>query len=118
LINRYRSQIEAALGYEGGNYSFDDVVAMVNSGVMQLWTRPQSVAITTINVYPQRKTLHFFIAGGNLSELENMLPEIETWAKAQGCTGATLLGRPGWERTFLARKGWTRTAVLMETTYG
>jgi len=113
-IEHYRSHIEAALKYGGDTHSFEDVVEMIEANDAQLWTGPDSVMVTQVVVYPRRKILMVWVAGGHLAELEAMAPAVEAWAKSEGCTGAMMLGRPGWERTFLARTGWKRTAVLME----
>lgn len=106
-IQHYRRQIEAALSYTGGTHTFDDIVAGVNEGRFQFWPGPDSVIVTEMAEYPQHRALHFFLAGGNLPELEAMTPAILDWGKEQGCTMATLAGRRGWDRTFLTRTGWS-----------
>ena len=115
MIEEYRAQIERALVYSGGTHDFEDIVELVESGEAQFWPGEDSAVVTQVVEYPRAKQLHVWVAAGNLAGLEAMVPEIEAWAKEQGCTGATMIGRPGWERTFLARMGWKRTAVLMET---
>ena len=37
----------------------------------------------------------------------------EEWARREGCTAATINGRPGWERV-LASEGWRKTTVCLE----
>lgn len=113
-INDYRPQIEAALKYSGHSHTFDDVVAMVEAGTAQVWFGPSSVIVTEIVLEPQFKVLQYFLAGGNLAELEAMQPIIEQWAREHGCTRAVIVGRKGWERTFLARQGWTNGLVVLD----
>lgn len=112
-LEQARPHIEAALGYSTGTHTFGDVVRMVDEGRLQFWPGPHSAIVTEIIEYPQQRTLHYFLAGGNLAEIERMLPEIEAWGRAQGCTAASLTGRKGWERTFLKREGWTSSLVVM-----
>lgn len=82
---------------------------------MQYWPGVQSAVVTEIIEYPQFRTLHFFLAGGNRAELEAMYPHIEAWGRSKGCSRATMLGRKGWERTFLTQKeGWSQTLVAYE----
>ena len=87
---------------------------MVSEGRLQYWPGSNSVVVTEIIEYPQKRTLHFFLAAGNVAELEVMYPVIEEWGRVQGCTAATLSGRHGWERSFLAkREGWKPKLVVM-----
>ena len=113
-INACRQYIEAALEYADGSHSFEDICELVVKGGLQFWPGPNSVIITEIIEYPKFRVLNFFLAGGNLSELEVMYPAVEAWGQAQGCSRAVFTGRKGWERTFLARKDWLPTLVVYE----
>jgi hypothetical protein len=115
-ISVFRRQIEEALAHSRNTYSYDDVVRMVQNKEAQYWPGKESVAITQILDYPQKRVLHFFIAGGNMAEIEACEPLICQWGKEQGCVTATLTGRRGWERTYMARTGWTPTLYTMEKT--
>lgn len=109
----HREQIEAALGYAQGTHTFEDIQAAVEAGSLQYWPGVRSVIVTEIIQYPRAKALHFFLAGGDIDELEEMYPLVEEWGRSQGCTVASMAGRAGWSRSFLTRKeGWTPTAVL------
>jgi hypothetical protein len=116
-LAKYRRQIEAALVYSGHSHDFDDVAAMVAAGKAQFWPGRTSVIITEIIVEPRHKVLHFFLAGGDLAELEQMTPIIEQWGRERGCTRASLVGRKGWDRTFLKRQGWTNGLVVLEKSF-
>lgn len=116
-ISKSRRFIEDALKHGWQGHTFDDVQNNVNEGLMQIWARPNAAIVTQIFIFPQYKQLDVFLAGGNLADLEAMCPEIEEWAKEQGCTKAVLIGRPGWQRTFLSRTGWRQEPVIyMEKT--
>jgi hypothetical protein len=112
-LDRARPHIEAALSYAGGTHGFDDVAAMLREDRAILWSGPHSAIVTEIIEHPQKRTLHFFLAGGNLAELEVMVPGILEWGRTQGCTAASMTGRKGWERTFLKREGWESKLVVM-----
>lgn len=113
-INDFRRYIEGALAYSGGTHTFEDVCEMVVAGTLQFWPGVDSAIVTEIINTPRQRSLHFFLAGGNLAELEAMVPGVCDWGREQGCTVAGLTGRRGWERTFLARTGWAPTLVLFE----
>lgn len=108
----YRKQIESALRYSGGTHTFADVQAMVLTGKAQFWHGVESVVITQIEVTPQLRNLHFFLAAGNQQELALMEAPLCEWGRLQGCTTATLIGRKGWERSFLTKTGWTPTHTV------
>jgi hypothetical protein len=105
-LNRCRQWIVDALEYSKGTHTFDDIATGVMTQRYQLWPGNESAVVTEVIVYPQFKNLHFFLAGGNLDELKQMRPHIETWGKSVGCTRVTLAGRKGWERTFLKDEGY------------
>lgn len=114
-LREYRSQIEAALAYADDSHDFEDVAASVASGNMQYWPGVRSVIVTEIIVYPRYKALNFFLAGGDLAELEFMYPRVEAWGRMMGCDRAVLTGRKGWERSFLTRReGWHPTLAVFE----
>ena len=112
-IADYRPQIEAALAYEGRGHTYDDVAQGVANGEAQAWYGPRSIVVTQIDEQPRKKILHFFLAGGDMKELEAMTDGILRWGDDQGCTVARLVGRRGWTRSFLARTGWTDTQLVV-----
>lgn len=104
-LERCRPWIEAALEYSGGTHEFADIKAGIATGHMQLWPAPDGCLVTEIEVYPQRKVLNVFLGGGNLRQLIDMHDAVAAWGVSQGCTAATIKGRPGWERVYRTR-GW------------
>lgn len=113
-IDKYRKQIEAALAYADDSHSFEDIKRDVEQGALQFWPGLSSVVITEIVVVPRYKALNLFLAGGNMNELHEMLPELENFAKHIGADRMTLNGRKGWVRSFLKFEGYTEKSVVME----
>lgn len=113
-VNDYRHILEPALQYSGETHSWDDVVAGVASGYMQLWVNGQSAAITEIVAYPQKKVLNVFLAGGNTPELIAMLEDAKLWGASEGCSEIVMYGRKGWERK-LSPHGWKVQHVVMSS---
>lgn len=112
-----RPYIKTALEYAGNTHTLDDVAEGVREGRFQYWPSEsgRSAIVTEVLEAPRQRTLHFFLAGGDLQELEQMHERLLEWGRAVGCTRATLAGRPGWARSFLTRAGWRPSALLMET---
>ena len=86
---------------------------------MQLWLGANGCAVTEIVVYPNKKVLHVFLAGGDqgqgIEQITDMHDDAMAWGKAQGCDGMTVTGRRGWKK-ILQPKGWTEqfTTLLKE----
>lgn len=103
-FTRCRPWLEAALEYSGGDFDIADVAALLAEGKVQLWPGEKAAIITEMMQYPKKAVLNFFLAGGDLDELQKMTPHIEQWAKEQGCSRVSLHGRRGWDRTFLTKE--------------
>ncbi len=110
---RCEPYIAAGLEYAEGTHSLDDVFLSVMTGQRQFWPGERSAIVTEVNDFPQKKVLHFFVAGGELEELNRMQQAIEVWAREQGCTRITLAGRRGWLRSFLRDEGYKPKWTVM-----
>jgi hypothetical protein len=111
-LMRCRQWIENALAYSGGTHDFADIVRGVMSGHMQLWQGESGCAVTEITVYPKRKILHVFLAGGDMEQILDFEESAETFAKLNGCDALSLAGRKGWLRVHKDR-GWKEAHVTM-----
>jgi hypothetical protein len=112
-FDRCRKYLEDALEYNNTGQTLDDVKAGLLSGEYILWPGENCAVVTEHFDGPTGKFLNFFLAGGDLQELESMLAPIETWAKSAGVNKITLYGRRGWERTFLKDAGYKTQWVVM-----
>jgi hypothetical protein len=83
---------------------------MVARGSAVFWPLSRdSVVITEIVQHPRKKVLHIFLAAGKMQDIERAAPAILSWGKIMGCEAASLVGRPGWLRSFLMKTGWSNT---------
>lgn len=98
--------IQAALDRDG-THELEDVLALVMADEAQFWPGERSAVITEVLCLPKVKSLHVWLAGGEMDELlEQMLPVIEDFAKRAGCNRFSVAGRDGWERA-MRNKGFT-----------
>lgn len=109
-IHKCKEWIEAALEYADDCHRFEDVAQGIREGRFQLWPAARGCMVTEIQVYPQKKVLNVFLAGGELDQLKDMEADMAAWGKAQGCNTATFYGRRGWERVM---PHWDRLWVVM-----
>lgn len=111
-IEDYRKHIEPALAYSGGTHDWQDIVEGVASSKMQLWCNEDAAAITELVCYPRKKVLNVFLAGGDMTQLLEMLESAKAWAKLEGCDGIMMSGRRGWLRV-LKDHGWSDQFATM-----
>lgn len=109
---RCRHWIEAALEYSNGTHTFKDIVDGIMEGRLQFWPAPNGCLVTEIVTYPQKRVINVFLGGGELDQLADMHADVIAWAKTQGCAGATIVGRKGWERAF-KKYGWKPAFVTL-----
>ena len=100
-----RKYIEDALEYTKGTHTLDDIWNGVVRGDFQFWPGDKSAIITEIQIYPQTKVMHIFLAGGDLEELLEMEKSVRAYAQTIGCNSMSISGRRGWVRIF-ERDGW------------
>ena len=111
-MERCRGWIEAALEYSGGTHTFDDIKQGIAERRMQLWPAPEGCLVTELINYPQKRLINVFLGGGRLEQLASMQEDVTAWAKTQGCTGAIITGRKGWQRAF-EKYGWKPVFVTL-----
>ncbi len=104
--------LEEALEAGGGTHALSDVLAAIRSGKAQLWSDGENALVTEINCAPREKELHFWVATGTLDGCIALSNKVMRWGRDQGCTIASLTGRPGWARA-LAREGWSFRMVQL-----
>lgn len=88
----------------------DDLINEVLSGEAQFW-RSDNADVFTRVAWP---ILEMGPVAGDMSEmLEVLLPKIERWAAAAGCTEIFIqAGRKGWSRV-LASRGYSEAAIIL-----
>ncbi len=112
-LERCRPWIEDALAYNMTGQTYDDVVSGLAQGIYRLWPGERCAVVTEHYEGRDGGHLNFFLAGGDITELESMLPVIEGQAKKEGVKRLTLFGRRGWQRTFIKDAGYKTHWVVM-----
>lgn len=85
--------VEQALERSGEGITLADLRARDD---IQVWKNGGALVVTQVRSDPMG--LHYWLAGGRLSDVMALRQPIETWAKSIGCTEATCQGRTGWAR--------------------
>lgn len=109
---KWRVKIEQALKYAQDSHSFDDITLMVARGDLQAVFFEDCFFILEELAFPNYKTLHCFLAGGNLEAMKEAEPIFEKMAKDKGCKYMSVAGRKGWSRVW-TRRGWQEAYVVL-----
>jgi len=110
-LERCRPWLEKALQRTEGAYEWPDILDGLSTGHMQFWPAPEGAIVTQVVQSPRLKTLHVFLAGGDLEQVLDMVPSLEAFAEFNGCSALTMDGRKGWQRVL---KDWTPTSIVMK----
>ena len=121
IVPQCEHHIQRALDF-AGSHTVADVCADLRQGKAQLWVAGagetiDGIVVTTVTQYPQRKECFIWLLAGERGSayswrcINEMLGEIETWAKALGCDLMSLEGRSGWERVL---PNYEKTKVILE----
>lgn len=106
--------LEAALHHGGDVLTIEDVAERIASGQYHFWPALDSAVVTQVCKGRLENELNILLAGGRMETLEAMLPAIEQFGRDMGCSIVTILGRPGWGRSFVTRSaGYAQVAVLL-----
>ena len=91
-------RFERALAQAGNTHSIDDVLERVRERKAVCWPHGDSVIVTEVLVFPRLRACNYWIVSGTLDECAAMQPDIDQWARDEGCSIATATGRMGWLR--------------------
>jgi hypothetical protein len=108
----YRKMLVEALNHSGGSHTFQNIVDAVQNEVMQFWPMEKSCLVTEVINYPNLKTLHIFLAGGDLEEIKSIDSTLEFLCQEIGADYISLSGRRGWIKA-LADIGYELSHVTL-----
>ena len=75
-----------------------ELLADIQAGKAQLWPGETAAMVTQCVADGEGRSLHVWLAGGDLPGVLALKPGVEAWARAQGCEFVSIEGRPGWAR--------------------
>jgi len=94
-------------------HSPKDVLDGMERGVFQAWALRDSLVITEVLNFPQKRVCSVFCAAGNFDDVwEIMEKQVEPFARARNCEAIQGRGRRGWERSAQER-GYATTSIEM-----
>lgn len=98
---RLWSAFARSLGAAGATHDFEQhILPRVLDGRAQYWAdrSGRGAIVTEIVPYPLVRTLNLWLFAGELQACLTLLPEIEEWARREGCGLVQGVGRSGFRR--------------------
>lgn len=95
-FNQALPHIEAALHNSGDTHKPLHVWTMIQTKLAELHTSKNAAVVTQILQTPTGDQLHYWLAGGDLQELQELERQITKKAKKRGIKRVSLIGRAGW----------------------
>ena len=95
---RLEPLLQDALDRSGNHYRTTDVLEDIQANTAQYWPGENCVIVTKLVDYPEKRTIVYWLAAGDLEEIMGLEDTINSWARDQGCAQALLHGRSGWLR--------------------
>ena len=91
-----------------------EYIDAVVAGDGKLWATDKAAMVTRVCLYPGgAKVVRSLATAGDLKEiLETLTPQIEAWAKENGCTHSLVEGRDGWRKA-LAPFGYQHHQTIL-----
>lgn len=102
--------IIAALHHAGDTHEPADVVEMIMEGRAALWVGDRCAVVTQEIDLPRETQLHFWLAGGDLDEVVEIVSDVEAAAREGGITRISIIGRRGWRAKL---DGYREAGVIM-----
>lgn len=95
-----KPRFESALARAGHTHDLSDVMQQVLARRAQYWgsADQRGAIVTELLRFPKLLAVNYWLAAGDLSSCLSLVPQIEAWARREGCTRAYGQGRPGFGR--------------------
>jgi hypothetical protein len=92
--------LQRALDRGGNTHNVDDVLRRIETGQARLWQNNDSVGVTEVIQYPNKRIARIWLAAGNVDDIKEVEPAVCMWAKENKCQEVHIDGRHGWERVW------------------
>lgn len=108
----WRPHIEEALERANWSHTFDDITYMVIGNILEFHNFDDCFCLTQQTVFPQFKTYHFMLAGGDIEAIIDKTEHFKRKARELECKYLSFSGRKGFEPV-LKREGWEHKFTTM-----
>ena len=93
---RCRRWLLPALHHVHGAINEADILAVLGTGRLQLWSAPDAAILTEVVEYPRLKAVRLCLIGGQITGVRKLEHDVCDWARKLGCTRLEGSGREAW----------------------
>jgi hypothetical protein len=110
--------IESAAG-DSAYFKTQDVIEAIQNRSAQLWLcweneKPEAVCVTQIeNTSKGKHCAIWIMTGHDRTDWQDLIDDLEAWARREGCVMMRHEARPGWAR-ILKSRGYRMPHVILE----
>ena len=97
-----------------GTHEVRDLIALVDSGAMQLFAAGESCLFTQVVDFPRARVLELFLVVGELKDVNELERQASNFAASVNVDFIRTFGRPGWSKVLRKPKGWHKTAEVWQ----
>lgn len=110
-------RLKEAIAYNQGEWDFEDMVEMLQSGRMLFWKIPdtETLAVTEFVKYPKKNRLRVVLLVGEFNE--KVVQFYEELVVKMGLDGIEVIGRKGWIRA-LRPYGYKEASTVLVKDFG
>lgn len=106
--SRAAPYLSEALKYCGATHTIDDVKEQWMAGRVHLWLGERCAAATETVNFPQVRVFRVWLAGGDITEMQQMRAGLEAFARASLCSRIEFMGRM--TRRSRQLNGWRKSS--------
>lgn len=93
---RWRPEIAKAC--DGSHWTIEGIEQHLASGQWRLLTQPGCCYLVEAQRYPTETSCTIWFVAGDIPALVDGLPDVEAWARLNGCSEMLIEGPMGWKR--------------------
>lgn len=103
---------ELAKACDGSHFTIEGIEANLQAGFWRLLAHDDCCYVAEIQTYPAQVTCTLWFVAGDIPALIAGLPDVEAWAKLNGCREMLIEGPMGWKRV-LAPLGYAPWSITL-----
>jgi len=93
---RCRRWLLPALHHVNGAIDEADIISVLATGRLQLWSTGDAAILTEVIEYPRLKAVRLCLIGGQLNGVKKLEQDVCDWARKLGCKRLEGAGREAW----------------------
>lgn len=104
-----KREFEEMLELQGGLYTFEDVLELINEGKFQSFVTNDTWLVTQVHQFPRKKVVDVVFVIGDMKDLPELEAQMLAFKDSIGADYLSATGRLGWKKNTLP--GWKAVSM-------